>query len=124
MNLVPILYYNYSNITSINKEKSVYEKQRSLFCRTHKPWFPKRDAVHGLYMTFEMLHVFENKPLRLVYWVIILYPGFRISSFEVNPFNVIYYLRKAAKRVYPFFVALRFVPNADGALGLGKDKRE
>jgi hypothetical protein len=60
-----MLYYNHSDIASKNKEKSVYKKQSSLFCRTHKPWFPERDAVHGLYMTFKMLHVFENKPLRL-----------------------------------------------------------
>jgi hypothetical protein len=119
-----MLYYNHSDIASKNKEKPIYEKQSSLFCRTHKPWFPKRDAVHGLYMTFEMLHVFENKPLRLARWGITLYPGLRISSFEMNPFNVIHHLRRAAKRAHPFFVALRFVPNADGALGLGEDKRE
>jgi hypothetical protein len=75
-------------------------------------------------MTFEILHVFENKPPRLARWVTTLYPSLRISSFEVLPFNMIHHLRRAAKRAHPFFVALRFVPNANGALGLGKDKRE
>jgi hypothetical protein len=56
--------------------------------------------------------------------VIILYPSLRVSSFKVKPFNVIYHLRRAAKKAHPFFVALRFVPNADRALGLGKGKRE
>jgi hypothetical protein len=71
-----------------------------------------------------MLHVFENKPLRLVYWVIILYPGLRIFSFEVILFNVIYYLRRAAKRAYLLFVALRFVSNIEQALSLTIDKGE
>lgn len=64
----------------------------------HKPWFPKRDAVHDLYMMFEMLQVLENKPLRLARWVTILYPGVRILPFEVILFKVIHHLRRAAKR--------------------------
>jgi hypothetical protein len=75
-------------------------------------------------MAFEMLHVLENKPLRLARWVITLYLSVRISSFEVNPFNVIHHLRRAAKRAHPLLIALRFVANADGALALGKDKRK
>jgi hypothetical protein len=45
----------HSNIASMNKEKSVYKKQSSLFCRTYNPWFPKHDAVYGLYIVFEIL---------------------------------------------------------------------
>ena len=45
--------------------------------------------MHYLYVAFEMLHVLENKPLRLAYWVITLYLSVRISSFEVTPYNVI-----------------------------------
>ena len=40
-------------------------------------------------MAFEMLHVLENKFLRLARWVITLYLSVRISSFEVTPHNVI-----------------------------------
>ena len=80
--------------------------------------------MHYLYVAFEMLHVLENKPLRLAYWVITLYLSVRISSFEVTPFNVIHHLRRAAKRAHPLLVALRFVANADRALAVAKDKRE
>jgi len=117
-------YYNHLDTASRNNKKFVCEKQNSLFCRTHKPWIPKRDAVHGLYMIFEMLQVFENKPLRLARWVITLYPGLRIFSFEVSPFNVIHHLRRAAKRTHPLLIALQFVTNAKGALCLSKDKRK
>jgi hypothetical protein len=58
-------YSKHSDAASKNKEKSIFEKQSSLFCQTHKLWFPKRDAVHGLYTIFEILQVFENQPLRL-----------------------------------------------------------
>jgi hypothetical protein len=75
-------------------------------------------------MAFEMLHVFENKPLRLARWVTTLYPGLRIFSFEVIPFNVIHHLRRAAKRAHPLFVALRFVSNAEQALSLATDDGE
>jgi len=102
----------------------MYEMERSLFCRTHEPWFAKLDAVHSLHMAFEMLQVLENKPLRLAHWVITLYLSVWVSSFEVNPFNVIHHLRRAAKRAHPLLKALRFVANADRALALGKDKRE
>jgi hypothetical protein len=51
-----------------------------------------------------------------------LYPGRRILSFEVNPFNVIYHLRRAAKRAYPLFVALRFISNVERALSLATDE--
>jgi len=80
--------------------------------------------MHYLYVAFEMLHVLENKPLRLAYWVITLYLSVRISSFEVTPFNVIHHLRRAAKRAHPLLIALRFVANADRALVLGKLNRE
>jgi len=80
--------------------------------------------MHSLHMTFEMLHVFEDKPLRLAHWVITLYLGVWISSFEMNPFNVIHHLRRAAKRAHPLLIALRFVANADRALVLSKRKRE
>jgi hypothetical protein len=53
-----------------------------------------------------------------------LYPGLRILSFEVNPFNVIYHLRRAAKRAHPLFVALRFVSDTERALSLGTNKGE
>lgn len=80
--------------------------------------------MHCLYVAFEILQVYKNKPLGLARWVITLYPGVRISSFEVNPFNVIHHLLRAAKRAHPLLIALRFVANADRALVLGKDKRE
>jgi hypothetical protein len=79
-------------------------------------------------MVFEMLQVFENEPLRLACWVTTLYPGLWIFSSEVNPFNVIHHLRRAAKRAYPLFVALQFVSNAEQALSLttneGEDTRD
>jgi hypothetical protein len=62
--------------------------------------------MYGLYMVFEMLQVFENKPLRLACGIITLCPGLRIFSFEMIPFNVIHHLRRAAKRAHPLFVAL------------------
>lgn len=35
----------------------------------HKPWFPELDAVHFLYVAFEMLQEFENKPqIELTWW--------------------------------------------------------
>jgi hypothetical protein len=105
----------------MNKEKSAYKKWSSLFCRTYKP---NHDTVHGLYMVFEILHVFEIKPLRLARRVAILYPGLRIFSFEVIPFNVIHYIRRAAKGAHPLFVALRFVANAEQALSLATDEGE
>jgi hypothetical protein len=75
-------------------------------------------------MIFEAFQVFENKPLRLTRWVITLYPGLQIFPFEMNPFNVIHHLHKAAKRAHPLLIALRFVTNTDGTLGLSKDERE
>src|SRR3954447_22972798 len=98
--------------------------EHSLFCLSHKPSFAKPDSVHSLHMAFEMLHVLENKPLRLARWVMTLYLSVRISSFEVNPFNVIHHLRRAANRAHRLLIALRFVANADRALALGKLKRE
>ena len=80
--------------------------------------------MHCLYMTFEMLHVFENKPLRLAHWVITLDLSEWVSSFEVKSFNIIHHLRRPAKRAHPLLVALRFVANANRALALVKLKRE
>jgi len=40
------------------------ELERSLYCRTHNPWFAKLNAVYDLYMAVEMLQVFEKNPLR------------------------------------------------------------
>jgi len=45
-------------------------------------------------------------------------------SSKVNPFNVIHYLCKAAKRAYPLFVALQFVFNAKQALSLTTNEGE
>lgn len=98
--------------------------ERSLFRRMHKPWFPMPDAVHCLYMAFEILQVFENKPLRLTRWVTTLYFGLRIFSFEVITFNMIQHLRRAAKGTYPFFVAPRLVSNTKQALSLATDKEK
>jgi hypothetical protein len=39
-------------------------------------------------------------------------------------FDVILYFRNIAKIIYSLLVALRFVANADRALGLGEDERE
>jgi hypothetical protein len=94
------------DIANINKRRSIYEIERSIFCQTYIPWFPELDAVHCLYVAFEMLQVFENKPLRLAHWVITLYLGVWISSFEVNPFNVIHHLRRAAKRAHPIWICI------------------
>ena len=80
--------------------------------------------MHCLYVAFEMFYVFENKPLRLAQWVITLYLGVRISSFEVNPFNVIHHFCRSAKRAHPLFVALRFVSNTEWALTLATDEAE
>jgi hypothetical protein len=75
-------------------------------------------------MAFEILYIFKNKPLRLIYWVIILYPGLQIFSFKVIPFNIIYYLQRAVKRAYLLFVALRFVSNTEQVLSLATDEGE
>jgi hypothetical protein len=80
--------------------------------------------VNREYIAFEILQVFENEPLRLACWITIFYPGLRILSSEVNPFNIIYYLCRAAKRAYLLFVALRFVSNTEQVLGLTTNKRE
>ena len=69
-----------------------------------------------------MLQVFKNKPWRLARWVTTLYPGLRIFSFEVNLFNVIHHLRRAAKRAHPLFVALQLVSNVEQALSLATDE--
>ena len=61
--------------------------------------------MHCLYVTFEVLYVLENKPLRLARWVITLCLSVRISSFKVNPFNVIHHLRRTAKRAHPLLIA-------------------
>jgi hypothetical protein len=90
----------------------------------YKPWFLKCNTVYGLYMAFEILYIFENKPLRLIYWVIILYPGLRIFSFKVIPFNIIYYFQRIAKRAYLLFIALRFVSNTEQVLSLTIDEGE
>jgi hypothetical protein len=100
----------------------IYKMERSLFCRTHKPWFAKRDAVHSLHMAFEMLQVFEYKPLRLTRWVTTLYFGLWIFSFKVIAFNMIHHLRRAAIGTHPFFVAPRFVSNTEQALSLATDE--
>lgn len=52
--------------------------------------------MHGLYMALEMLQVREDKPWRLADWVIACYPGLWIFPFEVDPFNVVHHLRRAA----------------------------
>ena len=97
----------------------MYEREHNnLFCGTHKPWFPKLDVVHYLYMAFEILQVFENKPQRLTRWLTTLYLALWIFSFQVAAFNMIYHLRRAAKRTHRFFVAPRFVSNTEQALRL------
>jgi hypothetical protein len=75
-------------------------------------------------MAFEMLHVLENKPLRLTRWVITLYLGVGVSSSDVNPFNVIHHLYRGAERAHSLLIALQFVANTDRALVLSKLKRE
>ena len=75
-------------------------------------------------MIFEMLQAFEDQPLRLAHGVATRERLLRIDTFQVNAFHVIPHLRNAAKAPHPFLVALRFVANADGALGLGEDERE
>jgi len=62
--------------------------QCSLSCGTQKPWFLKLNAVHDLYMAFEMMQTVEKKPLRLTRWMTTLYPGRWFSPFET--FNVIH----------------------------------
>jgi hypothetical protein len=42
----------------------------------------------------------------------------------MNAFDVIPHLRNTAEATHPLLIALQFVANADGALGLGKDERE
>jgi hypothetical protein len=53
--------------------------------------FSNSDLVNQLYVTFEILQLFENKPLGLARWVTTLYLSLRISSFKVNVFNVIHH---------------------------------
>jgi hypothetical protein len=48
----------------------------------------------------------------------------RHKSSQVNAFDVISHLGNATKRTHPLLIALRFVANAEGALGLGTDERE
>jgi len=80
--------------------------------------------VNQLYVAFEILQLFENKPLGLARWVTTLYLSLRISSFKVNVFNVIHHRRWAAKFAHPLFVALRFIPDAEWALLLAAFKGE
>jgi hypothetical protein len=75
-------------------------------------------------MIFEVLQVFESKPLRLARWVTTLDPGLRVFLFKVLPFNVIYHLGRTAKRAYPVLVALRFVSNTEQTLSLAINERE
>jgi hypothetical protein len=75
-------------------------------------------------MNFEMLDVFEHKPLRLTRGMMTLYPGFWVSALEVSPFNVVHHRRRPTKGAHPLFVALRFVANAERALGLATDEGE
>jgi hypothetical protein len=42
----------------------------------------------------------------------------------MNIFHVIPHFKNAAKATHPLFIAFRFVANANGALGLGKDEKE
>jgi hypothetical protein len=80
--------------------------------------------MNQLYVAFEILQLFENKSLRPTYWVKTLYLSLRISSFEVNVFNVIHHRRRAAEFAHPLFVALRFIPDAEWALLLAAFKGE
>ena len=92
--------------------------------REEHPLFSKTDPVDSLYVIFEMLQVFEDQPLRLPHGVATGKFLLQYDTSQVKTFNVISYLRNAAKGPHPLFVALRFVANADGALGLGDDKGE
>ncbi|OAF63126.1 hypothetical protein VC83_00418 [Pseudogymnoascus destructans] len=84
----------------------------------------KCDLMNQLHVTFEILQLFENEPLRLAYWVKTLYLSLQVSSFKVNVFNMIHHRRRAAKFTYPLFVALRFIPDAEWALLLAAIKGE
>jgi hypothetical protein len=92
--------------------------------REEHPLLSETDPVDSLYVIFEMHQVVEDQPLRLAHGVVTGKCLLRIDTFQVNAFDVIPHLRNAAKGTHPLFVALRFVANADGALGLGEDERE
>jgi hypothetical protein len=96
----------------------------ALVIREEYPLFSKTDLVDLPYVIFEMLQVFEDQPLRLAHGVVIGERLLRIDTFQVNAFDVIPYLRSAAKGTHALFVALRFIANADRALGLSEDERE
>jgi hypothetical protein len=101
------------------------EKRRlAPVAREEYPLLSETDLVDLLYVIFEMHQVVEDHPLRLAYGVVTGERLLRINTFQVNIFHVIPHLRNAVKVPHPLLVALRFVANADGALGLGEDERE
>jgi hypothetical protein len=84
----------------------------------------KADPVDSLYIAFEMLQMFKDQPLRFAHRVATGDCLLWYDPSEVNTFNMIPHLRNTAKQTHLLLVALRFVANAKGALGLGTDKRE
>jgi hypothetical protein len=49
------------------QDLNVPKMQTSLHSLAHIPWLPKRDIVHNLYVTLELIHGFENLPSSLAY---------------------------------------------------------
>jgi len=106
--------------TLLPKTKAMHQKKKHSFAHLsfdvnavmadYKPTTPntaaieehslcsENDPVNGLYVILEMLQVIENELLTFACWMMILHPGCRISSFKMNPFNVIHLFRRAVKK--------------------------
>lgn len=75
-------------------------------------------------MILKMHQVTENRLLRVAHEVA---TGDRLLQYDpsqVHAFDVIPHVGNATKAAHPLLVALRFVANAEGALGLGTDEGE
>lgn len=82
--------------------------------------------MDDLDVIFEGLQILENelRRLRLAHGIATRERLLRYNTSQVNSFNVISHLRNAAETTHPLLIALRFVPNANRTLGLGKEERE
>jgi hypothetical protein len=74
--------------------------------RVEHPLLSKADSVDGLHVTFEMLQMLKDQPLRFTHGVAIRDHLLRYDTFQVNAFDVIPHLRNAAKATYPLLIAL------------------
>jgi hypothetical protein len=86
----------------------------------------KADSMDGLYVILESLQILENqlRRLRLAHGMATRERLLWYNSSQVNAGDVIPHLRNTAETTHPLLIALRFVANANGTLGLRKEERE